>query len=114
MHELGIVFYLIDEVEEIAKKNNAKKVLSLTLEVGEVSSIIPSYFQECYEWAIKKTTYMKECSLNLVVIAGVSYCRSCKKTFSTTENGKKCPLCGSEDTYLVTGSEVNISKLEII
>jgi hydrogenase nickel incorporation protein HypA/HybF len=114
MHELGIVFYVIDQVEDLAKKNKAKKVLGLTLEVGEVSSIIPSYFKECYEWAIKKTTYMQECKLNLVVIAGVSYCNKCKKTYSTTKTGRTCPYCGSEDTYLVTGNDVSIRDIKIV
>jgi len=114
MHELGIVFYVIDAVEEVAKKNNAKKVLSLTLEVGEVSSIVPSYFRQCYDWAIKKTEHMQECKLDLVVIEGVSYCKACQKTYKTTEHGKKCPFCGSEDTYLVTGNDVSIRDIKVV
>lgn len=45
MHELGIVLHVIDQVEELAKENNVSKVTRLTLEVGEVSSIVPSYFR---------------------------------------------------------------------
>ena len=113
MHELGIVFYVIEEVEKVAKENNVNKVTSLTLEVGEVSSLVPSYFEDAYNWAIKKTTYMKECKLNLVIIEGVSYCKDCKKTFKTTTNGKICPHCKSENTYLVSGSEVNIKDIQV-
>lgn len=113
MHELGIVFYVIDQVEALAEKNNANKVLGLTLEVGEVSSIVPSYFRECYDWAIKKTKHMKECKLNLVVIEGVSYCNKCKKTYHTTL-GRTCPNCGSEDTYLVTGNDVSIRDIKVV
>lgn len=54
MHELGIVLNVIDRVEEIAKENNVKKVTKLTLEIGEVSSIVPSYFSDCFEWAKKR------------------------------------------------------------
>ncbi|MFA7223019.1 MAG: hydrogenase maturation nickel metallochaperone HypA [Bacilli bacterium] len=113
MHELGIVFYVIDAVEEMAKKNKAKEVVSLTLEIGEVSSVIPSYFKECYDWAIKKTKYMKNCKLNMVIIEGISYCKNCKKTFSTTKYGKTCPNCKSDDTYLVTGDDVVIRNIGI-
>ncbi len=74
MHELGIVFYVIEEVEKVAKENNVNKVTALTLEVGEVSSVVPSYFVDAYHWAIKKTKYMQECKLNLVIIEGISYC----------------------------------------
>lgn len=114
MHELGIVFYVIDAVEKVAKENKVKKVTSLTLEVGEVSTVVPSYFRECFDWAIKKSEYMKECKLNMVIIEGISYCRNCKQTFKTTEYAKVCPHCHSEDTYLVTGSDVQIKNIEVV
>ena len=54
MHELGIVFHIIDTIEEIAKEQNLKKVASVTLEVGEVSTVIPSYLEDC--WKLKSTS----------------------------------------------------------
>ena len=81
MHELGIVLNVIDRVEEIAKENNVKKVTKLTLEIGEVSSIVPSYFSDCFEWAKKKTDYMKDTELEMIILEGLSYCRECKKTY---------------------------------
>ena len=63
MHELGIVLHVIDQVEELAKENNVSKVTRLTLEVGEVSSIVPSYFSDCFEWAKKKRKRRKGFSL---------------------------------------------------
>lgn len=79
MHELGIVLNVIDRVEEIAKENNVKKVTKLTLEIGEVSSIVPSYFSDCFEWAKKKTDYMEDTELEMIILEGLSYCRDCKK-----------------------------------
>ena len=114
MHELGIVFHIIEKVEKIAKENNVKAVSKVNLEIGEVSLVIPSYFKDVWKWAMPKTTYMKECECNIVIIEGISYCKDCEKTFSTTKNGKKCPHCGSENTYLVTGNEVNIKDIEVI
>lgn len=114
MHELGIVLNVIDRVEEIAKENNVKKVTKLTLEIGEVSSIVPSYFSDCFEWAKKKTDYMKDTELEMIILEGLSYCRDCKKTYKTTEYKKKCPHCGSDDTYLVTGDEMRIKDIEVI
>lgn len=63
MHELGIVLHVIDQVEELARENNVSKVTRLTLEVGEVSSIVPSYFSDCFELAKKKTEYLRTLSL---------------------------------------------------
>ena len=114
MHELGIVLNVIDRVEEIAKENNVKKVTKLTLEIGEVSSIVPSYLSDCVEWAKKKTDYMEDTELEMIILEGLSYCRDCKKTYKTTEYAKKCPHCGSDDTYLVTGDEMRIKDIEVI
>ena len=43
MHELGTVFYVIQEVEKVVEENHLTQVASVTLEVGEVSGIIPYY-----------------------------------------------------------------------
>ncbi len=113
MHELGIVLHVIDRVEETARENQVEKVTKLTLEVGEVSSIVPSYFSDCFEWAKQKTEYLREAELEMIILEGISYCRTCKKTYQTTAYAKKCPNCGSDDTYLVTGNELRIRDIEV-
>ena len=39
MHELSIVTYVIEQVDEIAKENKLTDIQSITLEFGEVSGI---------------------------------------------------------------------------
>ena len=114
MHELGIVLHTIDSVEKIAEENHVQKVTKLTLEVGEVSGIVPSYFTDCYQWARARTKYMKECELEIVILKALSYCRKCKKTYPTMKHAKKCPICGEDDTYLVTGDEINIHDIQVL
>ena len=113
MHELGIVFNITKQIEEIAKENKVNKVTSLTIEVGEVSTVVPECFKDCFEWAKKKTQYLQDCKLNLVVISAISYCEDCKQTFSTTKYAKVCPHCKSEHTYLVSGNEVKMKQIEV-
>ncbi len=113
MHELGIVFNITKQIDEIAKENKVNKVTSLTVEVGEVSTVVPEYFKDCFEWAKKKTEYLKDCKLNLVVLSALSYCEDCKQTYNTVEFGKTCPHCKSEHTYLVTGNEVKMKQIEV-
>ena len=48
MHELGTVFYVIREVEQVVEENHLTKVASVTLEIGEVSGIDSSAeLKEC-------------------------------------------------------------------
>ncbi len=114
MHELGIVMQVIDQVEKVAEENEVSKVMKLNLEVGEVSSIIPDLFTDCFEWAKKKTKYMREAQLEMIILEGISYCQDCKETYKTTEYAKQCPHCGSYRTYLITGNEINIKDIEVV
>ena len=113
MHELGIVFNITKQIDEIAKENKVNSVTSLTIEVGEVSTVVPEYFTDCFEWAKKKTEYLKNCKLNLVVLSALSYCEDCKQTYETVKYGKTCPHCKSEHTYLVSGNEVKMKQIEV-
>ena len=54
MHELGVVFHCIGEINEIAKEQRLEKINSVTVEIGEVSTVIPYYFEDCWKWAVKK------------------------------------------------------------
>lgn len=112
MHELGTVFYIIKEVEKLVVENNLSKVGSVTVEIGEVSGIIPEYIVDCWNWSVKNSTYCKDAELKVEILKAVTFCEDCKNTYPTVEFAKICPHCGSEHTYLVTGNEYNIKEIE--
>ena len=112
MHELGTVFYVITEVEKVCAENNLTTVGSVTLEVGEVSGIVPEYIKDCWNWARQKSEVMKEAELNVEIIDAVTFCEDCKQTYPTVKYAKICPYCQSEHTFLVTGNEYNIKEIE--
>ena len=114
MHELGIVVHVVKQVEEIAIKNNASKVVEITLEVGEVSGVVKEYFVDAFNWYIKRTEHMKECKLNYVTIQAITYCEDCKKTYETVKYGKECPYCHSPHTYLTTGKDVMLKDVKVV
>ena len=112
MHELGTVIYVIKEVEKICKENDLHVVGSVTLEIGEVSGIIPEFIVDCWNWAREKSEIMKNAELKVENLEAVTYCEDCQKTYSTLKYKKICPYCGSEHTYLLTGNEYNIKEIE--
>lgn len=114
MHELGIVMQVIEQVEKVAEDNDVTEVLTLNMEIGEVSSVVPALFTDCFDWAKKKTKHMQETKLEMIILEGISYCQDCRQTYKTTSSAKKCPHCGSFHTYLVTGNEVNIRDIEVV
>lgn len=112
MHELGIVFHIIDSLEKTAEENHLSEIASVTLELGQVSGVVDSYLKDCWKWAVKKHDFIKEADLITVEIPAVTYCEDCQKTYDTVEHGRICPFCGSEHTYLLTGNEFNIKEIE--
>ncbi len=112
MHELSTIYYVIDTVEKLMTENDLKKVGSITLEVGEVSGIIPEYLTDFWQYARKKTEHFQETELKITEIKAVTYCQSCQKTYATMQYGKQCPYCGSGSTFLITGNEYNIKEIE--
>ena len=112
MHELGVAFRVIDTVKDVARENDLTQIHSVTLELGEVSTVIESYLQNCWKWAVKREGEMLEDTLLVVeTIPAVTYCEDCRRTYDTVAHGKICPHCGSEHTYLIQGNEFNIKEI---
>ncbi|NLM11656.1 MAG: hydrogenase maturation nickel metallochaperone HypA [Clostridiaceae bacterium] len=112
MHELGIVFHIIKTIERIGDENKLIKVSEVTLELGEVSGVIPNELCDCWNWAVKKTERMKNAKLLIEKIPALTFCESCKETYATVQYGRICPFCRSEMTYLVQGSEINLKEIK--
>ena len=112
MHELGIVFHIIKSVEKIGEENGLTNVASVTLELGEVSGVVPHELTSCWNWAVAQTEVLKGAELKIETIPAVTLCESCNRTYPTVPQGRVCPLCGSEETVLLQGNEINLKEIE--
>lgn len=112
MHELGLVFHIVNRLEELAEEQKLEKIQSVTLELGEVSGVLPDYLIDGWNWTIKKHPIMDNAELKIETLRAVTICNSCGKTYSTVEHGRICPFCRSDDTVLVKGNEMNIKEIE--
>jgi len=113
MHELGVVFYVIRDAKKTAEENQLSKITAVTLEIGEVSGVIPEQLRDCWNWAIKREPMMDECQLKIEILPAVTYCEDCGEEYETVTFGKICPYCGSEHTYLKCGNEFTLKEIEV-
>ena len=111
IHELGIVFHVIKRLENLAEEQKLSQIQSVTLELGEVSGVVPEFLEDGWKWAVKKSPVMDGAVLKIETLPAVTICNACGKTFGTVENGKTCPFCKSEDTVLQKGNEMNIKEI---
>lgn len=113
MHELGVVFHVIDECEKIAEQNKVNHIDSVTIELGTVSGVIDKYLVDCWNWAVSKRENMTKCELKIEKIKAITHCEDCGKDYNTIIYGKTCPHCQSSNTYLLQGNEFNIKEMEV-
>ena len=114
MHELGVVFHIMDSLEEVARENDITQIQSVTIEVGEESAVIPDYHTDSWAWAMQKKPYLTDCEMKVEILPAVTWCDNCKSEYGTVQHGRICPSCGSERTWLLKGNELNIKEIEVI
>ena len=63
---------------------------------------------------MKRTELMPDAKLHIETIPAVTHCGSCGQDYATVPQGRTCPHCGSGDTWLIRGDEINIKEIEAI
>lgn len=112
LHELGIVYHIIRDVENVARANGVRRVSSVTLLLGEVSGVVPDLLLDAWRWAADKKPIAQGAELIVEPVEAVTHCEACGCDYATVEHGKTCPHCGNGETYLLQGQEVMIKQIE--
>ena len=110
MHELGIVAEVVRVVEGIAKKQNVTKVDTLVLQIGELSSVVPYYVEQCYP-AAACGTMLEHTRLRIEILPGNGRCRACGRVYGLLANRRRCPDCGATNAEILGGREFMIKEI---
>lgn len=111
MHELGIVYEVVRQITEIAKRESLTQIASVTLQIGQLSSVVPEYLEKCYPAAVDGTI-MQNTVLHIEELPANAICKSCGKVFNVVDNNKICPFCGKNGWDLLSGREFFIKQIE--
>ncbi len=112
MHEMSIAQSLFSIIEDEMAKNNAAKLMSVRLKIGEMSGVVPEALKTCFEILTEKSD-MKGAVLKMDIEPLVGYCRKCKEEFKVMEYDFSCPECDSTDIDIISGREMNIVEIEV-
>jgi hydrogenase nickel incorporation protein HypA/HybF len=110
MHELGIMYHVVEQVLRIAADNGLTEVDTLVLQVGELSSVIPRYLETCYRPAVDGTL-LEKTKLSIEVLPANGLCAACGKVFGLVEHHRTCPHCGGGAYETLSGSEFYIKEI---
>ncbi len=113
MHELGIVYHIIRDVEDVARANGVARVSGVTLQLGEVSGVVPELLSDAWRWAADRTDVCTGAELAIETLPARTRCSACGEVYATVEHGRVCPACQSEDTVLMCGQEIAIKEIAV-
>lgn len=110
MHEVTILVELVKMVESAAKENNVARIDTVTIQIGQLSSIVPRYMREYYP-NTTEGTILEGSELKIEMIPGNGLCHHCDKVFNVAKNKGKCPICGADDWEILSGREFNLKEI---
>jgi len=112
MHELGIAQSIMQIVLSEAERARARKVLNVTVKVGELAGVLPDSLTFCFN-LLAKSTIAEHAALTIEKIPVRGYCSECQSKFIIEDNRYWCTTCGNKQIELISGRELQIGQLEI-
>ncbi len=116
MHELPVTERILDVVKAHAEKNNVQKVISINLNVGELSDLEDEWIQNYFDY-LSKDSVAEGAKLKIERIPVVMQCDDCSKSFQVDIKEMKeiqCPECDSKKGTLISGKEYYIKDMEVL
>ena len=120
MHEVSIAGAIIDSVLDAAKKNDAKKVNEIFIEVGELTALNPDQLRFIFG-TITKGTIAERTRYNIQVIKPIINCKKCSyegpieffEKFHFFLPRIRCPECSDINVDIIAGRECCVKKIKI-
>lgn len=112
MHEVSIAEQIKDVVIQKLKEHNCKKVKSINLLIGEMTSIVPDALKFAFDVVSKKTP-MENASLRIKILKTKAKCRICSSEFIIRDYAFICPKCDAADIEIKQGREMVIQTIEM-
>lgn len=111
MHELGLCDALLRLVKDVAVKEELSSVQKITLEIGELSGVVPAYMSDCWTAVIDGTEY-EDTILEIETVPGIARCLDCEKEFRVDLNSLRCPFCQSDKLMPISGNDMTLKEIE--
>lgn len=112
MHEMSLAEGVLQLVEETARREGAKRVKLVVLEIGRMSSVQPEALSFCFD-VVTRNSVLEGAALDIVDVPGAGWCMQCAATVPMTELYGSCPNCGSYQVQPTGGTEMRVREIEI-
>jgi hydrogenase nickel incorporation protein HypA/HybF len=111
MHEMSIAGSMLEAVRAESARHHAH-VLAVGLKIGELSGVDSASLRFCFD-ALVQDTDLAPLSLEIEQLPWRHRCRQCAHDFPVVDYRTECPQCGSPDTEIASGKELEFAYMEI-
>jgi hydrogenase nickel incorporation protein HypA/HybF len=115
MHELPITESILKIVIKHAQMNNASKVVTVSLQIGNLSDIEDEWIQHYFDY-LSKDTIAAGAKLKIERMPATVKCSTCSNIYEAEiqkMGDLTCPACGGTQGSLVSGREYHIKEMEV-
>lgn len=112
MHEVSMMQNTLDIAIAQARQNGATKIERLTMNIGELSGVIPEALEFAFEVLIRGTI-AENAQLEIKTIPVVCYCQECDRHFQPNNYIYECPECQRISTNIIHGRELELVSLVV-
>jgi len=112
MHEFSLVKGLIGQVDALRREQQADRVVSIRVSVGEFSGVEPDLFREAYQTLIEETP-MRGAELQMDRVSLESRCDKCGHDFAVERFRFECPKCGSREVTIQRGEGLVLESVTV-
>ncbi|MFN2309391.1 MAG: hydrogenase maturation nickel metallochaperone HypA [Gammaproteobacteria bacterium] len=112
MHELSICRALVRELDALARREGAVRILRVVVRIGPLCGVEPQLLRQAYPLASAGTAAAgAELVLEQPPIR--VHCAACGVESEATMNRLVCAACGDHRTQLLSGDEMLLAQVEI-
>jgi hydrogenase nickel incorporation protein HypA/HybF len=116
MHELSVMESILNVVLKHARRHEARKVLGISLRVGEMTDLVDEWMQRYFDY-LSRETIAEGAVLKIERSPVIFRCGSCDSEFPVHVREMKdvlCPICQGTETRFKSGREFFIKQIEVI
>ena len=110
MHEFSIALNIVDIATEYARREEAKSVREMEIEVGELSGIVMEALEFALESAVRGTL-LENAERKIIHIPGLVRCTACGHEYEAHDFFTQCPRCGAGPPEIIQGRELRLKSL---
>ena len=112
MHEYSIVQALMEQVETLARENEAERVTKVVVKIGVMSGVEPHLLEIAFD-TFKEKSICESAEFVLNIQPLRIHCQECNTQSELDEIAYCCPQCESLRVEVVDGEDMFLMSLEM-